>query len=95
MLYGFRRTSAGRKRSEFPLGTIDWDGSLVMNVRDRHLRDRLKEYFEKPLWVPVPLGDQDRLMGHSWERLEPGDEEHFFEALKRLHREDLFVDMDS
>ena len=34
-------------------------------------------------------------MGHTWECLEPGDEEHFFEALKRLHTRDLFVDLDS
>jgi hypothetical protein len=95
MLYGFKRSSKGRKRSEFPLGTLEWHGKLVLNVRDRSLRERLKTFFEQPIWVPVPLGDEDRLMGHSWDCLEPGDEEHFFEAVKRLHREDLFVDLDS
>lgn len=95
MIYGFKRSSKGRKRSEFPLGSLEWDGKLVLNVRDRSLRERLLQFFEKPIWVPVPLGDEDRLMGHAWDCLEPGDEEHFFEAVKRLHSQDLFVDLDS
>ncbi|MFA7480368.1 MAG: hypothetical protein WC314_07675 [Vulcanimicrobiota bacterium] len=95
MLYGYIRTSQGRKRSEFPLGTLEWRDKVILNIRDRSLRDKLNTYFQEPLWVPLPLGDSDALMGHTWDRLEPGDEEHFMEALKRLHRLDLFVDLDS
>ena len=95
MIYGYKRSAKGRKRSEFPLGSLEWDGKLILNVRDRTLREKLKSYFEQPLWVPTPLGDSDSLMGHTWDKLEPGDEEHFFEAVKRLHREELFVDLDS
>lgn len=95
MLYGFKRTSSGRHRSEFPLGSLDWDGKLVVNVRDRNLRESLKTYFQEAIWIPVPLGDQDKVMGHTWERLEAGDEEHFYEAVKRLHSRDMFVDLDS
>lgn len=94
-LYGYRRTSKGRQRSEFPLGSVDWDEGLVMDIRDRQLRQSLTEYFQQPVWVPLPLGDGDQLMGHTWECLEAGDEEHFFEALKRLHQRDLFVDVES
>ena len=65
MLYGFHRTSKGRRKSEFPLGQIDWEGKLVINVRDRSLRESLREYFAKPVWVPLPLGDTERLMGHT------------------------------
>lgn len=93
-LYAYKRTSKGRQKSEFPLGRIEWDGRLVLSVRDRQLRESLKEYFQKPVWVPIPLGDEDNLMGHSWECLEAGDEEHFFEALKRLHQRDLYVSLD-
>lgn len=95
ILYGYKRTSKGRKRSEFPIGNIDWDGKLVLEVRDRALRESLKEYFQEPIWVPLPLGDAENFMGHTWECLRPGDEEHFLEAVKRLHRRDLFVDLDS
>jgi hypothetical protein len=95
MLYGYKRTSKGRQRSEFPLGRIDWEGKLVLQVRDRTLRENLRKYFEEPIWVPVPLGDEDGFMGHTWECLKPGDEEHFLEAVKRLHRQEMFVDLDS
>lgn len=95
MLYGYKRTSKGRVRSEFPLGSLDWDDKPVVNVRDRTLRESLREYFKESVWVPVPLGDDDQVMGHTWECLESGTEEHFFEAVKRLHRRDMFVDLDS
>ena len=95
MIYGYKRSPKGRKRSEFPLGSLEWDDKLILNVRGRTLREKLKTYFEQPLWVPIPLGDSDNLMGHTWDKLEPGDEEHFLEAVKRLHREELFVDLDS
>ena len=95
MLYGFKRTSKGRQRSEFPLGSVEWEGQAVVKVRDRHLRESLREYFAEPIWVPVPLGDEDNLMGHTWECLQVGEEVHFLEAVKRLHRRDLFVDLDS
>ena len=95
MLYGYKRSSSGRQRSEFPLGSLDWEGRLVLNIRDRSLRENLKSYFQEPVWIPVPLGDENSVMGHAWERLEAGDEEHFYEAVKRLHARDMFVDLDS
>lgn len=95
MLYAYKRTSKGRQRSEFPLGSVEWKGELVINVRDRTLRESLRAYFEEALWVPIPLGDENRVMGHTWEQLVPGDEEHFFEAVKRLHRRDMVADLDS
>lgn len=95
MLYTYKRTSKGRVKSEFPLGSIDWDGKLVLTIRDRTLRENLRNYFEEPIWVPIPLGDEDQIMGHTWECLQPGDEEHFLEAVKRLHRRDLYADIDS
>jgi len=95
ILYPLKKSSKGRERGEFPLGQVDWDGDLVLEVRDRSLRDKLKSYFQEPIWVPVPLGDEDQIMGHTWECLEPGGEEHFFEAVKRLHQMDMIVDLDS
>lgn len=95
MLYGYKRTSKGRVRSEFPLGSIEWNGQPVVNVRDRNLRDNLRNYFTVPLWVPVPLGDEHMMMGHTWEELKPGTEEHFLEAVKRLHSQDMYCDLDS
>lgn len=94
-LYPFKRTSKGRKRGEFPLGSVDWDDGLKIDVRDRTLRESLREYFAQPIWVPLPMGDEDELMGHTWECIEAGDEEHFFEAVRRLHRRDLILDLDS
>lgn len=95
MLYGFKRTAKGRVRGEFPLGSVEWNGELVLKVRDRQLRESLKAYFSEPIWVPLPLGDESRLMGHTWEELPSGTEEHFLEALKRLHRREIFADLDS
>ena len=77
------------------MGSLDWEDKLVLNIRDRTLREKLRSYFQESVWVPVALGDEDSLMGHTWECLEPGDEEHFYEAVKRLHRQDMFVDLDS
>lgn len=94
-LYPLKRTSKGRKQGEFPLGSVDWEDGLKLDVRDRQLRESLREYFQQPVWVPLPMGDEDELMGHTWECLDPGDEEHFFEAVRRLHRRDLVVDLDS
>ena len=95
MIYGYKRTSSGRKKSQFPLGSVSWDGKLVLDVRDRTLRENLRSFFAEPLWVPVPLGDECTLMGHTWEELPSGTEEHFWEAVKRLHHRELFVDLDS
>lgn len=95
ILYPYKRTPKGRQRGEFPLGSVEWQGKTVVNVRDRALRESLREYFLEPIWVPIPLGDEESIMGHTWERLEPGDEVHFLEAVKRLHRRELFVDLDS
>lgn len=93
MLYSLRKTSSGRQKGEFPVGSLHWDGAVRVEVRDRTLREALKAYFEQPVWVPLPLGDGQRLLGHTWECLEPGDEEHFLEAARRLYRKDLYLDM--
>lgn len=93
MLYALRKTAGGRQRGEFPLGTLKWEDGVVVEVRDRTVRESLREYFQQPVWVPLPLGDGALVLGHTWECLEPGDEEHFLEAARRLYRKDLFLDM--
>lgn len=93
MLYALRKTTGGRQRGEFPLGKLSWSNGLSIEVRDRTLRETLRSYFAQPVWVPLPLGDGVRLLAHSWERLDPGDEEHFTEAARRLYRLDLYLDM--
>ena len=93
MLYSLRKTSSGRQKGEFPLGSLSWQDGLVVEVRDRTVREALKEYFQQPVWVPLPLGDSQSMLGHTWECLEPGDEEHFLEAARRLYRKDLYLDM--
>lgn len=92
MLYSLRKTAQGRLKGEFPLGSVRWEnGGLIVEVRDRTVRDTLREYFRQPVWVPLPLGDGQTVLGHTWECLEPGDEEHFLEAARRLYRIDLFL----
>lgn len=96
VLYSYRRSERGRVRGEFPLGKIFFDHAGVqIEVRDRSLREQLKAFFSQEIWVPVPLGDQDRLMGHTWEVLEPGEPEHFEEAVRRLPRLELFLERES
>lgn len=95
MLYSLRKTSSGRQRGEFPLGSLRWQDGLVIEVRDRAIREALKAYFQEPVWVPLPLGDGSRFLGHTWECLQPGDEEHFLEAARRLYRHDLYLDLSS
>ncbi len=85
MLYQYRRSDKGRQKGEFPLGSLDWDGSaLQLKVRDRTLRERIRDHFQQSFWVPLPLGDEEHVLGHTWEKLEPGDEEHFLEGVRRL-----------
>ena len=56
MLYGYKRTSKGRKRSEFPLGSLEWEDKLVLNVRDRTLREKLKSFLRKTGLGPRAFG---------------------------------------
>ena len=91
-IYALRKTSQGRQHGEFPLGSLSWEEGVKIEVRDRALRDSLRDYFAQPVWVPLPMGD-DRVFGHTWECLEPGDEEHFMEAARRLYRKDLYLDI--
>lgn len=95
MLYSLRKTSGGRQKGEFPLGSLRWDNGLVIDIRDRTVREAVRDYFQQPVWVPLPLGDGQQMLGHTWECLEPGDEEHFMEAARRLYRRDLFLDIAS
>ncbi len=96
MLYSYRRSDRGRIRGEFPLGKIAFDEhGLRIQVRDRALREQLEAYFAEEIWVPIPLGDQDRVMGHTWEVLEPGEPEHFEEAVRRLPQLELLLERDA
>lgn len=95
MLYALRKSPHGRQRGEFPLGQLRWQEGLIVEVRDRSLRDTLRTYFQQPVWVPLPLGNPATYLSNRWERLDPGDEEHFLEAARRLYHLDLYLDLAS
>ncbi len=97
ILYHFLRGRDGkRKRGEFPIGTLDWDGQKpVINCRDKTVRAKLEKLFFNPLILRLPAGEYETALGHYWAELDSGDEDHFLECLRRIPKLDLIVDYDS
>ncbi len=90
ILYRVRNTREGRKRDEFPVGTLNFrDGKLVLEVPDRGLASRIERLFQEPFRVRVVRGSTDTFLSHAWIEIEPGDERHYDEGLRRLIQLDL------
>ena len=88
LLYPLIATRDGRQLGEFPLGGLAWNGSegVVLDCPDREVSQRLHRHFLSPLSVRRVLGTPTSVLTHEWRELAPGTEEHFQEALARLHR---------
>lgn len=93
VVYRLRSTREGRKREEFPAGTLDWgEGGLHLDIPDRTLSRSIKSLFGEVFRVRAVRGGPETFLGHSWLQLEPGSEQHFDEALRRLVRLNLVVE---
>ncbi|HXE73692.1 MAG TPA: hypothetical protein VNO81_13605 [Candidatus Nitrosotenuis sp.] len=90
LLYPLRATREGRRAGEFPLATVQWTPQgVVLECPDHQLAERLRQVFFRPLKARVARVAAGEVQGHRWVELPPGTEEHFREALLRLHRLDL------
>ncbi|MBQ7502974.1 hypothetical protein IJT93_09780 [bacterium] len=76
----------GKKRGEFPVGSVSFeDGSISLECPDYAINRRLEGLFCSSLRVRRPLGSPEGVLTYGWTELEPGSEEHFYEAAARLH----------
>jgi hypothetical protein len=92
ILYRLRTTREGRKREEFPAGTLTFeDGKTVVDVYDKVLRAKIQQLFAEQYRVRVVRGTPDTYLAHAWITLEPGSEQHFDEGLRRLVHLELDV----
>lgn len=92
ILYRLRTTREGRKREEFPAGTLTYrDGQTVVDVPDKVLSKKIQQLFAESYSVRVVRGTAETYLAHAWVTLEPGSEQHFDEGLRRLVHLELDV----
>lgn len=92
ILYRLRNTKEGRKREEFPVGTVSFrEGQTCIEVSDRALSKRIGQLFAETFRVRVVRGTPETFLSHAWLSLEPGTEQHFDEGLRRLVHLELDV----
>ena len=93
ILYRLRVTREGRKRDEFPSGSIFFEaGQLRLDVPDRQLARSIQNLFQEPFQVRSVRGSTDTFLSHSWVTLQPGSEQHFDEAVRQLVRLNLVLE---
>ena len=96
VLLPLRNSKEGRKRGEFPLGTVSYrEPQIEMEVPDRRTCARLREHFSQTYRVRIFRGAEENVMAHGFEELAPGSERHFDEGLRRLPRLDLIAILES
>lgn len=88
LIYPLLKTRDGRRIGEFPVGSLSWEASTgtVLDCPDRELFRLLHRHFSWPIAVRRAQGGLGTVLVHEWEELPPGSEEHFREAVSRLHR---------
>lgn len=87
VIYPLVNGREGRKKGEFPVGTAALeDGAVSLECPDYAVNRRLEALFCGTLRVRRPLGGPESVLTYGWTELEPGGEEHFLEALARLHQ---------
>ncbi len=86
-IYPLVKTKDGRRRGEFPLGTLSRsnDGEIKVDCPDAQTATKLRLHFSSPISVRRSLGSQASVVFHSWETINPDDDDYFEEALSRLH----------
>lgn len=79
-------TRTGRKLGEFPLGSVSFnEDGLKVDLPDAAVQRRVEALFTNPLRIRRAAGEINMALTYTWEELEPGSEEHFQEAVARLH----------
>ena len=89
VVFPLRASKEGRKRGEYPLGTVEFSlPDILFDIPDRKVLARLRKHFSQNYKIPVFAGTEG-VMAHRFEELEPADEGHFEEGLRRLVRLDM------
>ena len=92
VIYPILNGKEGRKRGEYPLGTLSFGaGGCEIDIPDRKVASRVRSLLSETFSVRVFAGSGETFMAHRFEQLEPGDERHFDEALRRLICLDLLA----
>ncbi|MBT9586317.1 hypothetical protein IV102_23445 [bacterium] len=93
ILYRLRSTREGRKRDEFPSGSITFEeGQVRLDVPDRNLAKSIVALFQENFRVREMRGSLDTFLGHAWVVLRPGSEQHYDEGLRHLVRLNLVAE---
>lgn len=93
ILYRLRSTREGRKRDEFPSGSIHFrEGRLELDVPDRNLARSILKHMGESYRVREVRGSPETFLGHAWITLFPGTEQHFDEAVRQLVRLNLVAE---
>jgi hypothetical protein len=93
ILYRLRSTREGRKRDEFPSGSVEFvDGQVRLDVPDRNLARSIQALLQETFRVREVRGTPETFLGHAWIELSPGSEQHFDEALRHLVRLNLVAE---
>lgn len=87
VIYPLINTRNGRKRSEFAVATVyqDEENKVVLDCPDREIAKVLKRHFNTVLDVRESCGTTASVLTYQWKEVFPGCQQHFTEALARLH----------
>ncbi len=91
VLYSLIKGRSGRKPSEFSVATVtvndEWQ--VVIDCPNREIFRKLREFFGTPMQVRQHIAKPPNYFSYSWKEVSPGCEQHFREALNRLHQINL------
>lgn len=95
ILYSLYKGRDGRKASEFSVATltVDEEWKVVVECPNRDLFRKLRQHFASTIKVRFYIAHPPQVYAYGWKELEAGSEEHFREALDRLHNLDLIAVM--
>lgn len=93
ILYRLRNTREGRKRDEFPSGSIRYtEGRLELDVPDKTLARSILKHMGENFRVREVRGSPETFLSHAWITLHPGTEQHYDEAVRQLVRLNLVAE---
>lgn len=88
VLYSLIKGRDGRKPSEFSVAAVsvndEW--KVIIDCPNREMFRKLRDFFGAPMRVRVHIAKPPGFYSYGWKEVEPGSEQHFREALNRLHQ---------
>lgn len=88
VLYSLMQGRDGRKPSAFSAAsiTVSDEWKVIIDCPNREVFRKLRDFFGSPLKVRTHIAKPPHFYSYSWQEVEPGSEQHFREALNRLHQ---------